>query len=103
MDAGCSNSRPNKRQRTDGEDVSGFVKDADVWLPDGNVVVVAQNVAFRVFRSVLAHHSDVFRDLFSLPPTDVNDTFEGCPVVVLEGDDPDDLHHLFLVLCCGKK
>ena len=29
MDAGCSNSRPNKRQRTDGEDVSGFVKDAD--------------------------------------------------------------------------
>lgn len=104
METVALETRPHKRIRSDvGNALEDLVKDEEVWLPDGNLVVVAQNIAFRVLRSILAYHSDVFRDLFSLPPANVNDVFDGCPVVVLEGDDPVHLRHLFLVLFYGRK
>ena len=95
-------SQSNKRKRTenDSRDVN---RDLDVWLPDGNIVVVAQGVAFRVHKSILSQHSEIFRDLFSLPDGGTNELMDGCPVVQQEGDDPYDLHRLFAVLCCGKK
>ena len=41
---------------------------ADCWFPDGNVVLLVRDVAFKVHRGQLARHSDVFRDMFALPP-----------------------------------
>ena len=80
-------------------------RDEQVWLTDGNIVVVAADtVAFRVHKSVLALRSGVFGDLFSLPNADEAkmETMDGCPVVRVS-DAPDDIRRLFLVLCCGKK
>lgn len=82
-------------------DDSEVQKDEEVWLPDGNVVVVCRNTAFRLHKSVLARHSEVFRDLFTLPEAGVDEYMEDCPVVHLNSDDPHDLRHLFLVVCCG--
>ena len=68
-------------------DVDGSInRDSEVWFEDGNIVVIAQNVAFRFHKSVVSIHSSVFRDLFSIPrpsPTgeEVDETFDGCPVV----------------------
>ncbi|KAI0713854.1 hypothetical protein C8Q76DRAFT_471443 [Earliella scabrosa] len=84
--------RPTKRARI-GDSPHEADRDPEVWLSDGNIVVVSRNVAFRVHKSVLSHHSDVFRDLFSLPDQGVDEMMDGCPV---------DLQRLFLVLCCGK-
>ena len=42
-------------------------RDSEVWFGDGNIVVVAQNTAFRFHKSVVSLHSSVFRDLFSIP------------------------------------
>ena len=108
MDPDDPNPRGRKRTRAEAEDecrLGQLVKDAEVWLPDGNIIIVAgsENAAFRVHRSVLSQHSQVFRDLFAAPQAHVDATFEGTPVVLLEGDNPDDLHRLFLVLCCGRK
>ncbi|KAM5544055.1 hypothetical protein V8D89_002241 [Ganoderma adspersum] len=81
------------RDATDGplaapEDVSdGSIKrDSEVWFEDGNIVIIAQTTAFRFHKTVVAIHSSVFRDLFSIPrpsPTgeEVDETFDGCPVV----------------------
>lgn len=80
-------------------------RDEEVWLSDGNIVVVAdKTVAFRVHRSILSLRSEIFRDLFSLPNADAAtvETMDGCPVVPVS-DSPDDIRRLFLVLCCGKK
>ena len=86
-------------------DETGVQTDEQVWFPDGNVVVVAANkVAFRVHKGILSLRSDIFRDLFSLANVDAAtaETIEGCPVVHLT-DPPEEIRHLFLVLCCGKK
>ncbi|KAL5537242.1 hypothetical protein ACEPAF_1065 [Sanghuangporus sanghuang] len=39
----------------------------EFWFSDGSVVLLAQDVLFRVHKSFLARHSLVFRDMFSLP------------------------------------
>ena len=63
-------------------------RDSEVWFEDGNIVVVAQNTAFRFHKSVVSLHSSVFRDLFSIPQPslilidgEVLEIFDGCPVV----------------------
>ena len=93
---------------------SGPVAHPDVWkdsivfheevtVPDGNVYVVSDHVAFCVHKSGLVRVSEVFRNLFSLPPApDNTDTLHGLPYVRV-WDDPEDLAHLLLVVCCGKK
>ncbi|KAI1786598.1 hypothetical protein LXA43DRAFT_1085384 [Ganoderma leucocontextum] len=53
-------------------------RDSEIWFEDGNVVVIAQNTAFRFHK--------VFRDLFSVPqpsepPAGAVETLDGCPVV----------------------
>lgn len=109
-----------KRRRLDGDESSedacgplrtavlgGVLRDPDVWLPDGNVVIKAQNVAFRVHKSILALHSEIFRDLFLASSPSPNSSgpmeiIDDCPVIEVT-DSANDLRHLFLVLCCGKK
>ena len=99
-------NRPNKRQRTANRDRSRpqeIKRDEQVWLPDGNVVIVADDrVALRVLKSTLTSRSDVFLDLFSLPQPENEGSMDGCPVVHVP-DDPNDMRCLLLVVCCGKK
>ncbi|KAM5541916.1 hypothetical protein V8D89_004226 [Ganoderma adspersum] len=86
-------------------DFDNVVKDSEVWLPDGNVVLISQNIAFRVHKSILSLHSWVFRNLLILPPPAGCEPpiFEDCPVVLMsDSDTPEDLRHLFLALCCGN-
>ena len=77
-------------------------RDAEVWLADGNCVVVSKDTAFRVYQGILSLHSEVFHDLFSLGNPCSGDTMDGCPVVQVT-DEARDLRRLFLVICCGKK
>ena len=78
--------RPAKRARTT-SDAPAVERHPEVWLSDGNIVVVAQNTAFRIHKSVVSLHSPVFRDLFSIPQppstadgTD-DETVDDCRVV----------------------
>ena len=103
---------PRKRPRTsasDAENAPDFVfegrpvkKDSEVWLEDGNVILHADGVVFKVYQGILARRSEVFRDLFTLPDPPETERLEGVPVISVS-DSPDDLRHLLLVLCCGKK
>lgn len=82
---------------------STITRDDQVWLPDGNAIVLSEdNIAFRVHLGTIAHRSEIFRDLFALPKTGTAETIDGCPVIGLP-DSASDLRHLLLVLCCGKK
>ncbi|EJF57995.1 hypothetical protein DICSQDRAFT_110900 [Dichomitus squalens LYAD-421 SS1] len=74
-----------------------------VWLSNGNIVVLAGNVAFRVHKSTLALRSSVFQVIFSLPaaPDALAEDIEGCPVLHAS-DSSDDIGRLFKILCCGK-
>ncbi|KAL1938256.1 hypothetical protein VTO73DRAFT_11707 [Trametes versicolor] len=85
-------------------------RDPEFWFEDGSVVLVAHGYGFRVFKGVLAHHSPVFQDMFSLPqpvlsaPSPSSRTasegVDPCPVVHLS-DSPEDLRHV-LRLCLPR-
>jgi hypothetical protein len=63
----------------------------DFWFHDGSIVLCADKTLFRVHQTVLAKHSEVFEDLFSLsqPKAEDDDFVDGCRVVLLH-DSKDD-------------
>ena len=74
-----------------------FKQHAEFWFDDGNIVLVARRVAFRIYRGLLASQSTVFSDMFASSSSSADETFEGCPVVQLT-DSPCDLAHLLRAL-----
>lgn len=68
--------------------------DTQYYFEDGNIILIAEDRAFRVHKGVLSMHSSVFKDLLSLPQPSDADTMDGCPVVRLE----DFARHVHLLL-----
>ena len=77
------------------KDKSGVDKETyespDLWFDDGNIIirtVFSENVftVYKVHKSTLASHSNVFYDLFDGPQTafdTASDYYEGLPVIEL--------------------
>jgi hypothetical protein len=72
------------------------------WFDDGNVVLASEDTAFRVHRSFLARHSEVFESMFLVPQplSEVVETMDDCQVVRM-WDSPTDLSNLILALYDG--
>ena len=77
-----------------------IVSESDIWFEDGNVVLVAGGVAFKVHRGQLERHSEIFRDLFSLPQPADRPMYQGFPTVELY-DSPSDITFLLRALYDG--
>ncbi|KAH9833977.1 uncharacterized protein C8Q71DRAFT_725214 [Rhodofomes roseus] len=76
-------------------------RDRVVWFEDGNIVLQAGGVAFRVYQGFLAMHSEVFAGMFSVPQPKSAEQLDGSPVIHLV-DHPDDLRHLLSALFINK-
>ncbi|KAF8216780.1 hypothetical protein K438DRAFT_403438 [Mycena galopus ATCC 62051] len=87
-------SRPAKRKRTEHAPITR----STTWKTDGSVVLQAESTQFRVHWSVLSENSSFFRDMQGLPQPPDQPTVEGCPIVELSDDDPEDLERLLKVL-----
>lgn len=70
----------------------------ELWFDDGNIVLVACETAFRIYRGLLARQSTVFADMFAVSSSSHEETFDDCPVVHLS-DSLHDLEHLLRVPC----
>ncbi len=70
---------------------------AEFWFIDGNIVLAARRTGFRIYQGLLSSQSTVFSDMFASSTSNVDETFDGCPVVHLS-DSPHDLAHLLHVL-----
>ncbi|EIW56904.1 uncharacterized protein TRAVEDRAFT_77609, partial [Trametes versicolor FP-101664 SS1] len=75
-------------------------RDEEFWFEDGSIILIARDVEFRVFKGILAKHSPLFGDMFSLPPGPPPESSQGtaaaaesCPVVHLS-DSPEDFRHV---------
>ncbi|RPD82271.1 hypothetical protein L226DRAFT_607426 [Lentinus tigrinus ALCF2SS1-7] len=80
------------------------VEDRELWFQDGNVVLVAQSRAFRVHRSILSRHSEIFSNLFAIPPPsspDLTEQLDGLPVIPVS-DSAHDFKHLLHALYDGS-
>ncbi|KAF7320664.1 BTB domain-containing protein [Mycena chlorophos] len=71
-----------------------------LWFSDGNIVLVARGVGFKVHQGQLARHSEVFADVFSIPQPPEQDLVEGCAWVELY-DSPDDVLYFLSALYDG--
>ncbi|KAF7305653.1 BTB domain-containing protein [Mycena chlorophos] len=61
---------------------------ADLWFPEDNLILRAENSVFRVSKGVLAARSSVFKDMLAFDSmgadgAEGDETMEGCPVVRL--------------------
>ena len=76
---------PSKRPRTD--ELPDPCNHPRLWFADGNVVLEAERVQFKVFRGILGLHSTVFANLFqdAHPDGVVGDDsgVDGCPLIRL--------------------
>ncbi|KAF7297681.1 BTB domain-containing protein [Mycena kentingensis (nom. inval.)] len=86
---------PAKRRREDDGDTSTPIeRSSDYWFDDGNVILQVESTQFRLNKSMLARHSSVFTDLFTVPTPEDEPLVDGCPVVVLSGDTANDWRYL---------
>ncbi|KAM5539618.1 hypothetical protein V8D89_006727 [Ganoderma adspersum] len=93
-DSTCSQIHPSGPSSTSS---STLQRHPEIWFDDGNIVLVARETAFRIYRGLLAGQSTVFSDMFASSTSSPDETFDGYPVVHLS-DSPHDLAHLLRVL-----
>ena len=81
------------------DEVNAATRDSDYWFEDGNIILLSQGVAFRVYKGLLGEHSAVFGSMFHVgqAPQAVSDQAYGCPVIRLD-DAPADLRGLFRLI-----
>ncbi|KAH9830003.1 uncharacterized protein C8Q71DRAFT_717556 [Rhodofomes roseus] len=73
---------------------------SDFWFNDGNIILVVRGIAFKVHRGQLERHSEIFRDLFSMPQPPDQVLLDGCQWLELY-DSPSDVLHLLSALYDG--
>jgi hypothetical protein len=106
--------RPQKRRCSESDSVEEcepdrlLMRSTCVWYNDGNLVLQAENLLFKVHRDVLAARSEVFKNMLSLPqpenaPRNVAENVaEECPVVQLP-DEAEDIRHALKAIYGDKR
>ena len=81
------------------DQVDAASRDSDFWFEDGNIILISQGVAFRVYRGLLAEHSGVFKSMLHVAQAapDAAEQAYGCDVVQLD-DLAEDLRGLFKII-----
>ena len=55
----------------------------EIWFDDGNVVVQAEQMVFKVYKGILCRESTLFEGMLALPIPfgDQSDYFDNCPLI----------------------
>ncbi|PIL26538.1 hypothetical protein GSI_12296 [Ganoderma sinense ZZ0214-1] len=56
---------------------SNLQRHPEIWFDDGNIVLVAEKTAFRIYRGLLVAQSTVFSDMFASSTSSPHETFDG--------------------------
>jgi hypothetical protein len=73
-------------------------KCTDLWFDDGNIVLEAEGVGFKVYRGYLAQQSPVFAAMLTFPASQSpEDMYGGCPLVHMP-DPADHLRYLLIAM-----
>lgn len=61
----------------------------DFWLYDGSIILSVESTLFRVHQTILANHSEIFADLFTVPQPQGEHMMDGCHMVYLQDSEKD--------------
>ena len=86
-----------KPEPSEPKSLEGASRDEELWLDDGNIVLVAGDTMFKVYRGLLAAQSPIFGDVFAVASSSRGAHFDNVPTVRLT-DSPEDLKHLLRAL-----
>lgn len=64
-------------------DASLCTRHASHFYDDGNIVFVVEKTLFKLYRGLLARHSEVMRNMFSFPSDETQGEVDGVPAVTL--------------------
>ncbi|KAM5536124.1 hypothetical protein V8D89_010223, partial [Ganoderma adspersum] len=92
-----SSGRGIKPEPSEPKSLEGASRDEELWLDDGNIVLVAGDTMFKVYRGLLAAQSPIFGDMFAVASSSRGAHFGDVPTVRLT-DSPEDLKHLLRAL-----
>ena len=81
--------------------LKGVIRDGEIWFKDGSIVLVAERVAFRVYREQLKARSEKFAEIFDAYDPGQGEVYDDCPAVRL-ADSPHDLGILLAVIFTSK-
>lgn len=70
----------------------------ELWFEDGTVVIRAADMLFRVYKGVLSRQSSFFKTLFEVPQPPDAETYDGCPLVLLQGDSAEDVRDFLVAI-----
>ena len=82
-------------QQINGIGADDAVKDSEFWYEDGNVILVAHHVQFRIYQGILAEISPVLKEMFSLSNPAGSPT--ECLVVPLS-DNPESVRRILRII-----
>ncbi|KDR77471.1 hypothetical protein GALMADRAFT_245645 [Galerina marginata CBS 339.88] len=97
-----------KAQVGEGEVTAVIKRCLEFWFEDGNVILQAEQIQFRVHISVLSLHSNIFRDMANIAQkhqedsADAVDHVNGCPLVHL-WDKAVEIQHIISNIYHGVK
>ena len=90
-----SQARPRKRARVSEDEKSvtavslvRLTRDREFWLNDGNTVLIARDLGFRIYRGLLATQSTIFADMFDSPNSGANVYYDGGSQIFPPGSRP---------------
>jgi hypothetical protein len=103
-DSFLSAKRPRIHKTGSGDEIETY-ESPDLWFDDGNVVIRTilghrAYITYKVHKSILVLHSNVFRDLFDGPQAafDVaSDKYDGLPMIQLP-DSPSEVNDFLKAL-----
>ena len=82
---GCPGLRMAPTPSSGHDSTTPPIRHTEFWLHDGSIVLQVQGTLFKIHQTILANHSEVFSDLFSIPQPDGDEgeRMDGCHVVHL--------------------
>lgn len=72
-------------------------------MDDGNLILIAGDVEFKVYQGPLIAHSLVFENMLSFPQPDADPSTKLTTPVVHVPDSPDDLRYFLRTFFSGRK
>lgn len=97
-----STAKPSKRARSADDDDDrdegslDLQEDPDLWFDDGNILIICEQITFRVHRSILSLNSQIFKDMFTLNEQLETESTAPSPVHLLDAGQ--DVRHFLKAL-----